>query len=143
MDRRRASQTALAVLLLALTSGGAKCGRPKDGVEGLRRASRGLSDRPAVENMGKKLERRPTGGSASRCIASMQLGGEKEAIEQAQVGASSSRGSASGRSGRSSTISTSSTCPFSSATPSTCEKVIDGPIGQELLDKVTDNPNRG
>ena len=41
----------------------------------------------AVVRMGKQLERRPTAASASRCIPSMQLGGEKEMIEQAQVGA--------------------------------------------------------
>ena len=42
----------------------------------------------AVENMGKKLAAATNGRHhASRCIPSMQLGGEKEAIEQAQVGA--------------------------------------------------------
>src|SRR5205823_8757322 len=41
----------------------------------------------AVENMGKKLEQATGGRLSIQMYASMQLGGEKEAIEQAQVGA--------------------------------------------------------
>src|SRR5437867_921258 len=41
----------------------------------------------AVENLGKKLERATNGRLSVQMFASMQLGGEKEAIEQAQVGA--------------------------------------------------------
>src|SRR5580698_1159828 len=41
----------------------------------------------AVENMGKKLEEATQGRLGVQMYASMQLGGEKEAIEQAQVGA--------------------------------------------------------
>src|SRR5712692_2317246 len=41
----------------------------------------------AVENMGKKLEQATNGRISVQMYASMQLGGEKEAIEQAQVGA--------------------------------------------------------
>src|ERR1700750_2143088 len=41
----------------------------------------------AVENMGKKLETATGGRLSIQMYASMQLGGEKEAIEQAQVGA--------------------------------------------------------
>ena len=41
----------------------------------------------AVENLGKKLEQATNGRLGVQMYASMQLGGEKEAIEQAQVGA--------------------------------------------------------
>src|ERR1700736_2392771 len=41
----------------------------------------------AVENMGKKLSTATNGRVSVQMYASMQLGGEKEAIEQAQVGA--------------------------------------------------------
>src|SRR6266699_7182303 len=41
----------------------------------------------AVENMGKKLEAATGGRIGIQMYASMQLGGEKEAIEQAQIGA--------------------------------------------------------
>jgi TRAP-type C4-dicarboxylate transport system substrate-binding protein len=41
----------------------------------------------AVENMSKKLEQATNGRLSIQMYASMQLGGEKEVIEQAQVGA--------------------------------------------------------
>src|SRR5271156_1511553 len=41
----------------------------------------------AVENIGKKLEKATNGRLSVQMFASMQLGGEKEAIEQAQLGA--------------------------------------------------------
>src|SRR4030088_665964 len=41
----------------------------------------------AVENIGKKLDQATNGRLSVQMYASMQLGGEKEAIEQAQVGA--------------------------------------------------------
>src|SRR5437588_137582 len=41
----------------------------------------------AVENLGKKLEQATNGRLGVQMFGSMQLGGEKEAIEQAQVGA--------------------------------------------------------
>src|ERR1700751_5040590 len=41
----------------------------------------------AVENIGKKLEQATNGRLSVQMYASMQLGGEKEMIEQAQVGA--------------------------------------------------------
>src|SRR5262249_18454852 len=41
----------------------------------------------AVESLGKKLEKATNGRLSVQMFAAMQLGGEKEAIEQAQVGA--------------------------------------------------------
>jgi TRAP-type C4-dicarboxylate transport system substrate-binding protein len=65
----------------------------------------------AVENFGKKLEQATNGRLGVQMYASMQLGGEKEAIEQAPA-----------PSARSSTISTCSICRFCSATPRTCRR---------------------
>src|SRR3954470_17619001 len=41
----------------------------------------------AIENMGKKLEKDTNGRISIQMYPAMQLGGEKEMIEQAQVGA--------------------------------------------------------
>src|SRR6185437_4119069 len=41
----------------------------------------------AVESLGKKLERASNGRLSVQMYPAMQLGGEKEAIEQAQIGA--------------------------------------------------------
>ena len=97
----------------------------------------------AVENMGKKLEPRPTAGSACRCIPSMQLGGEKEAIEQAQVGALALARVSVGALGPVVDDLNVFNLPFLFRNTAHMQKVIDGPIGQELLDKVTNNPKAG
>ena len=79
----------------------------------------------AVVRMGKKLEAATNGRLSIQMFPSMQLGGEKEMIEQAQVGALQIRPRQ--RSARSArwfpTISTSSTCLSCSATSRICEKV--------------------
>ena len=74
----------------------------------------------AVENIGKKLEKATNGRLSVAMYPAMQLGGEKEAIEQAQVGAIAFARVSSARSARWSTISTCSICLMCSATPSTC-----------------------
>jgi TRAP-type C4-dicarboxylate transport system substrate-binding protein len=89
MDRRRALQLAMAVLLLALTSGGARAADQKAADQKMVfKASdvhpEGYPTVQAVENMGKKLEAATGGRLSIQMYASMQLGGEKEAIEQAQ-----------------------------------------------------------
>ncbi len=73
--------------------------------------------------------------------ASMQLGGEKEAIEQAQVGAIQLARVSVGALGPVVPDLNVFNLPFLFRNTAHMEKVIDGPIGQELLDKVTDNPN--
>ena len=67
----------------------------------------------AVESFGKKLEQATNGRLTVQMFGSMQLGGEKEAIEQAQVGALQ------------------------------MARVSVGAIGTELLDKVTANEKAG
>jgi len=95
----------------------------------------------AVENMGKKLEQATNGRISVQMYASMQLGGEKEAIEQCQVGALQLGRVSVGALGPVVDDLNVFNLPFLFRNTAHMEKVIDGPIGQELLDKVTNNPN--
>src|SRR5258708_35267047 len=70
----------------------------------------------------------------------MRLGGEKEAIEQAQVGALQLARVSVGALGPVVDDLNVFNLPFLFRDTAHMEKVIDGPIGQELLDKVTNNP---
>src|ERR1700738_879130 len=95
----------------------------------------------AVENMGKKLEAATNGRISIQMFPSMQLGGEKEAIEQAQVGALQLARVSVGALGPVVDDLNVFNLPFLFRDTAHMEKVIDGPIGQELLDKVSNNPN--
>ncbi len=97
----------------------------------------------AVENLGKKLEQATNGRLGVQMYASMQLGGEKEAIEQAQVGAIQIARVSVGAIGPVIDDLNVFNLPFLFRNTAHMEKVIDGPIGQELLDKVTANDNAG
>jgi tripartite ATP-independent transporter DctP family solute receptor len=93
----------------------------------------------AVENLGKKLEAATGGRLGVQMFASMQLGGEKEAIEQAQVGAIQFARVSVGAIGPVIDDLNVLNLPFLFRDTAHAERVIDGPIGQELLDKVTAN----
>jgi tripartite ATP-independent transporter DctP family solute receptor len=95
----------------------------------------------AVEDMGKRLSDATGGRLTIQMYASMQLGGEKEAIEQAQVGAIQLARVSVGALGPVVPDLNVFNLPFLFRNTAHMEKVIDGPIGQELLDKVTNNPN--
>jgi tripartite ATP-independent transporter DctP family solute receptor len=95
----------------------------------------------AIEEMGKKLEAGTNGRLSIQMFPSMQLGGEKEAIEQAQVGAIQIARVSVGALGPVVDDLNVFNLPFLFRDTAHMEKVIDGPIGQEMLDKVTDNPN--
>src|ERR1700676_2830258 len=97
----------------------------------------------AVENMGKKLEQATNGRISVQMYASMQLGGEKEAIEEAQVGAIQLGRVSVGALGPVVDDLNVFNLPFLFRNTAHMEQVIDGPIGQELLDKVTSNPKAG
>ena len=97
----------------------------------------------AVENMGKKLEAATNGRLSIQMFASMQLGGEKEAIEQAQIGALQFARVSVGALGPVIDDLNVFNLPFLFRNTAHMQKVIDGPIGQELLDKVTNNPKAG
>ena len=97
----------------------------------------------AVENMGKKLEKATNGRLSIQMYPSMQLGGEKEAIEQAQVGAIQFARVSVGALGPVIDDLNVFNMPYLFRNTAHMQKVIDGPIGQELMDKVTNNPKAG
>jgi len=141
MDRRRALQLAMTVLLLAITSGGARAADQKMVFKASDVHPEGYPTVQAVENMGKKLEAATGGRLSIQMYASMQLGGEKEAIEQAQVGALQLARVSVGALGPVVDDLNVFNLPFLFRSTEHMEKVIDGPIGQELLDKVSNNAN--
>jgi tripartite ATP-independent transporter DctP family solute receptor len=95
----------------------------------------------AVEEMGKELDKATNGRLTVQMYASMQLGGEKEAIEQAQVGAIALARVSVGTLGPVVSDLNVFNLPFLFRDTDQMRKVIDGAIGQELLDKVSNNPN--
>ena len=97
----------------------------------------------AVESLGKKLEAATNGRLSVQMYASMQLGGEKEAIEQAQVGAIQLARVSVGTLGPVIDDLNVFNLPFLFRNVDHMRKVIDGDIGTALLDKVTSNDKAG
>jgi tripartite ATP-independent transporter DctP family solute receptor len=97
----------------------------------------------AVVRMGKKLEDATKGRLSIQMYPSMQLGGEKEMIEQAQVGALAFARISVGPMGPIVPELNVFNLPFMFRDTAHMEKVIDGPIGDEMLKKLSDNPNAG
>src|SRR6185503_14082095 len=91
----------------------------------------------AMENMGKKLEKETNGRITMQMYHSMQLGGEKEMIEQAQVGALQIARVSVGALGPVIDDLNVFNMPFIFRDESHMRTVIDGPIGTELLEKVS------
>jgi len=97
----------------------------------------------AVESLGKKLDAATNGRLTVQIFASMQLGGEKEAIEQAQVGALQFARVSVGTIGPVIDDLNVFNLPFLFRNTAHMQKVIDGALGSELLDKVTANEKAG
>src|SRR5437660_11389912 len=97
----------------------------------------------AIESIGKKLEKATNGRLSVQMFASMQLGGEKEAIEQAQVAAIQFARVSVGALGPVIDELNVFNLPFLFRDTAHMQKVIDGPVGQELLDKVSNNQKAG
>jgi tripartite ATP-independent transporter DctP family solute receptor len=97
----------------------------------------------AVENFGKRLEQATNGRISVRMFPSMQLGGEKEAIEQAQVGAIQLARVSVGALGPAIDELNVFSLPFLFRDTAHMQRVVDGSIGQELLDKITNNEKAG
>ncbi|MGA7407234.1 MAG: TRAP transporter substrate-binding protein DctP, partial [Pseudolabrys sp.] len=93
----------------------------------------------AVEDIGKKLEKATNGRLSVQMYPSMQLGGEKEAIEQAQVGAIAFARVSVGALGPVVDELNVFNLPYVFRNTTHMQNVIDGPIGQDLLDKVTNS----
>jgi tripartite ATP-independent transporter DctP family solute receptor len=97
----------------------------------------------AVVRMGKKLEAATNGRISIQMYPSMQLGGEKEMIEQAQVGALQIARISVGPMGNMVPELNVFNLPFVFRDPQHADKVTDGPIGDELLKKLSDHPTAG
>jgi tripartite ATP-independent transporter DctP family solute receptor len=97
----------------------------------------------AVVRLGKKLEAATGGRLSVQMYPSMQLGGEKEMIEQAQVGALAMARISVGPMGTLVPELNVFNLPFMFRDDAHMEKVIDGPIGDELLKKLSDHPTAG
>src|SRR5271156_282185 len=95
----------------------------------------------ATENLGKKLSEATQGRLSIQMYPSMQLGGEKETIEQTQIGAIQILRVSVGSMGPIVDDINVVNMPFLFKNTAHAEKMMDGPIGQELLDKITASPN--
>jgi tripartite ATP-independent transporter DctP family solute receptor len=93
--------------------------------------------------MGKKLSEATNGRLSVQVYPSMQLGGEKEFLEQAQVGALAMARVSVGVMGPIIPELNVFNLPYVFRDVDHMHKVIDGEIGAELLQKITDNPNAG
>jgi tripartite ATP-independent transporter DctP family solute receptor len=96
----------------------------------------------AIVRMGAKLEKQTGGKYAIQMFPSMQLGGEKEMIEQAQVGALQIARISVGPMGPVVDELNVFNMPFVFRDEAHMRKVIDGPIGAEMLDKLTKSSAR-
>ena len=94
----------------------------------------------AIENMGKKLEAATKGRIKFQMFPGSVLGGEKEMIEQTQVGAIGILRTSLGPVGPVVPEVNVFNMPFVFRNEAHMRAVIDGPIGQEMLDKITASP---
>src|SRR5215831_18101119 len=97
----------------------------------------------AAESLGKKLDAATGGRLSVQMFASAQLGGEKETIEQTQIGAIQLLRVSAGALGPIVDDINVVNMPFLFKTTAHAEKMMDGPIGQELLDRITANATAG
>jgi len=95
----------------------------------------------AVESMGKKLAEATQGRLSIQTYPSAQLGAEKETIEQTQIGAIQMLRVSAGAVGPIVDDINVVNMPFLFKNVAQSWKMMDGEIGQELLDKITASPN--
>jgi tripartite ATP-independent transporter DctP family solute receptor len=95
----------------------------------------------ATENLGRKLAEATQGRLSVQMYPSMQLGGEKETIEQTQIGAIQLLRVSAGTMGPIVDDINVANMPFLFKNTAHAEKMMDGPIGQELLDRITASPS--
>src|SRR5665213_1280850 len=97
----------------------------------------------ATERLGRKLVTATNGRLSVQMYPSMQLGGEKETIEQTQIGAIQLLRVSVGSMGPIVDDINVVNMPFLFKNTAHAQKMMDGPLGQELLDKITANANAG
>jgi tripartite ATP-independent transporter DctP family solute receptor len=96
----------------------------------------------AIESMGKKLDAATQGRIKIQTFPGAVLGQEKEAVEQTQLGAIQIARISLGVMGPVVNEVNVFNMPFVFRDEKHMRAVIDGPIGQEILDKVTASPSR-
>jgi tripartite ATP-independent transporter DctP family solute receptor len=94
----------------------------------------------AVQNMGKKLEEGTGGRLSIQVYPAMQLGGEKEFLEQTQVGAIAFARVSLGVMGAITPQLNVFNLPFVFRDVDHMHHVIDGEMGNEMLQAITDHP---
>ena len=94
----------------------------------------------AIVRMGKKLEAATNGRISIQMYPLMQLGGEKEMIEQAQIGALQIARISVGAMGPVVDDVNVFNLPFIFRDEAHMRKVIDGAIGQDLLERINSSP---
>ncbi len=133
-----AAAAAVAVLLCALPSAGVA--QQKQVWKASDVHPLGYPTVEAIVRMGKKIEAQTGGKYSIQMFPSMQLGGEKEMIEQAQVGALQIARISVGAMGPVVDDLNVFNMPFIFRDEQHMRKVIDGPIGQELLERTSNAP---
>ena len=143
MTTRRAFMTAGALVLATAFSGGAVLAQGKLVLKATDVHPLGYPTVEAVVRMGKKLEAETNGRISIQMFPSMQLGGEKEMIEQAQIGALQIARISLGPMGPLVPELNAFNLPFVFRDPAHMTKVVTGPIGDEMLKKLSDHPTAG
>src|SRR4029077_17697264 len=145
MNRRTVLRLGAATALGAISTdfGGSACAQQKLVLKAADVHPIGYPTVDAVLGMGKKLEAATGGRIGIQMYPSMQLGGEKEAIEQAQVGALAIARVSVGPMGTLVPELNVFNLPFMFRDDAHMEQVIDGPIGDELLKKLSNHPTAG
>jgi tripartite ATP-independent transporter DctP family solute receptor len=138
MLRRHFMAAALAAACIAIPSAG--MAQQKTVLKATDVHALGYPTVEAVVRMGAKLEKATGGRLSIQMFPAMQLGGEKEMIEQAQVGALQIARISVGPMGPIVDELNVFNLPFMFRDEAHMRKVIDGPIGDELLDKLTAAP---
>jgi len=143
MDRRLATKLAAMVLAIGAASVLPAAAQTKLVLKATDVHPLGYPTVEAVVRMGKKLEAATNGRISIQMYPSMQLGGEKEMIEQAQVGALQLARISVGPMGPIVPELNVFNLPFMFRDTAHMEKVIDGPIGEEMLKKLSDHATAG
>jgi len=141
MNRREFLGTTAAAATLAATGiGGSALAQAKIVLKATDVHPLGYPTVEAVVRMGKRLEAATNGRVSIQMFPSMQLGGEKEMIEQAQVGALQIARISLGPMGPLVPELNAFNLPFVFRDPAHMTKVVTGPIGDEMLKKLSDHP---
>src|SRR5688572_28905928 len=133
------SLAAIALLVLAAASAPGASAQQKMVLKATDVHPIGYPTVEAVVRMGKKLETATNGRLSVQMYPSMQLGGEKEMIEQAQVGALAIARISVAPMGPIVPELNVFNLPFMFRDDAHMEKVIDGAIGDEMLKKLSDS----